>query len=111
MGSFGRGCGTFAGSMCCTQCTSFLTTRSLYLLVLEQRSGRAETDAKYWLQLIRGYAGPAPVVVALNKSRGVERPLDRDLLEKNELCLSSSAKAFRDHAAVWKGLFLIFSCS
>jgi internalin A len=30
----------------------FLTTRSLYLLVLEQRSARAETDAKYWLQLI-----------------------------------------------------------
>ena len=60
----------------------FLTTRSLYLLVLEQRSDRAETDAKYWLQLIRSYAGPAPVVVALNKSRGVERPLDRDSLEK-----------------------------
>ena len=40
----------------------FLTTRSLYLLVLEQRSDRAETDAKYWLQLIHSYAGPAPVV-------------------------------------------------
>ena len=50
--------------------------------MLEQRSDRAETDAKYWLQLIRSYAGPAPVVVALNKSRGVERPLDRDSLEK-----------------------------
>jgi internalin A len=60
----------------------FLTTRSLYLLVLEQRSDRAETEAKYWLQLIRSYAGPAPVVVALNKSRGVQRPLDRDSLEK-----------------------------
>jgi len=60
----------------------FLTTRSLYLLVLEQRSDRAETDAKYWLQLIRSYAPNAPVVVALNKSRGVERPLDRDSLEK-----------------------------
>jgi internalin A len=48
----------------------FLTTRSLYLLVLEQRSDRAETDAKYWLQLIRSYASKAPVVVALNKSCG-----------------------------------------
>ena len=38
MESFGRGCGTLAGS---TRCTSFfLTTRSLYLLVLEQRSDR-----------------------------------------------------------------------
>ena len=60
----------------------FLTARSLYLLVLEQRSDRAETDAKYWLQLIRSYAPQAPVVVALNKSRGVERPLDRESLEK-----------------------------
>jgi internalin A len=60
----------------------FLTTRSLYLLVLEERGDRAETDAKYWLQLIRSYAGPVPVVVALNKSRGVERPLDRDSLQK-----------------------------
>jgi internalin A len=60
----------------------FLTARSLYLVVLEQRSDRAETDAKYWLQLIRSYAPDAPVVVALNKSRGVERALDRDSLEK-----------------------------
>lgn len=60
----------------------FLTARSLYLLVLEQRSDRAETDAKYWLQLIRSYAPEAPVVVALNKSKGVERPLDRESLEK-----------------------------
>jgi internalin A len=60
----------------------FLTARSLYLLVLEQRSDRAETDAKYWLQLIRSYAPQAPVVVAMNKSRGIERPLDRESLEK-----------------------------
>jgi hypothetical protein len=60
----------------------FLTARSLYLLVIEQRNDRAETDAKYWLQLIRSYAPEAPVVVALNKSRGVEGPLDRESLEK-----------------------------
>jgi internalin A len=45
----------------------FLTARSLYLLVLGER------DAAYWLQLIRSYAGPAPVVVALNKSGGRAR--------------------------------------
>jgi internalin A len=60
----------------------FLTARSLYLLVIEQRGDRAEADAKYWLQLIRSYAPNAPVVVALNKSRGIERPLDKESLEK-----------------------------
>src|SRR6516225_4070450 len=48
----------------------FLTARSLYLLVLGERDDMAERDAAYWLQLIRSYAGPAPVVVALNKSDG-----------------------------------------
>jgi internalin A len=60
----------------------FLTARSLYLLVVEQRGDRAEADAKYWLQLIRSYAPKAPVVVALNKSLGVERQLDKESLEK-----------------------------
>ncbi len=60
----------------------FLTARSLYLLVIEQRGDRAEADAKYWLQLIRSYAPQAPVVVALNKSQCVERPLDKESLEK-----------------------------
>jgi hypothetical protein len=64
-------------------CTKFfLTARSLYLLVLGERDDMAERDAVYWLQLIRSYAGSAPVVVALNKTRGVERPLDRASLEK-----------------------------
>jgi hypothetical protein len=53
----------------------FLTARSLYLLVLGER------DAAYWLQLIRSYAGPAPVVVALNKSGGRAREMDRRTLE------------------------------
>jgi internalin A len=60
----------------------FLTARSLYLLVIEQRGDQAEKDAKYWLNLIRTYAPGAPVVIALNKSRGIERPIDRESLEK-----------------------------
>jgi hypothetical protein len=40
----------------------FLTARSLYLLVLGEREDLAERDAAYWLQLICGYAGSAPVV-------------------------------------------------
>ena len=59
----------------------FLTARSLYLLVLGERDDMAERDAAYWLQLIRSYAGPAPVVVALNKSGGRAREMDRRTLE------------------------------
>src|SRR5271166_5281166 len=61
----------------------FLTARSLYLLVLGERDDMAERDATYWLQLIRSYAGPAPVVVALNKSGGRAREMDRRTLEEN----------------------------
>jgi internalin A len=60
----------------------FLTARSLYLLVIEQRGDQAEKDAKYWLNLIRTYAPGAPVVIALNKSRGIERPIDKESLEQ-----------------------------
>jgi internalin A len=60
----------------------FLTARSLYLLVLGERDDMAERDAAYWLQLIRSYAGPAPVIVALNKSGGRAREMDRRTLEE-----------------------------
>ena len=60
----------------------FLTARSLYLLVLGERDDMAERDAAYWLQLIRSYAGPAPVVVALNKSGGRAREMGRRTLEE-----------------------------
>src|SRR4029077_5781990 len=60
----------------------FLTARSLYLLVLGERDDMAERDAAYWLQLIRSYAGPAPVVVALNKSSGRAREMGRRTLEE-----------------------------
>jgi internalin A len=61
----------------------FLTARSLYLLVLGERDDMAERDAAYWLQLIRSYAETAPVVVALNKSGGRAREMDRESLERN----------------------------
>lgn len=43
----------------------------------------AERDAAYWLQLIRSYAGEAPVVVALNRNKGRPREMDRESLERN----------------------------
>lgn len=61
----------------------FLTARSLYLLVLGEREDMAERDAAYWLQLIRSYAGSAPVVVAINKNQGRSREMDRESLERN----------------------------
>jgi len=61
----------------------FLTARSLYLLVLGEREDMAERDAAYWLQLIRSYAGSAPVVVAINKNAGRPREMDRESLERN----------------------------
>lgn len=46
----------------------FLTERSLYLLVLEPRTGLAQRDAEYWLKLIESQGGGSPVVIAMNWS-------------------------------------------
>jgi internalin A len=48
----------------------FLTERSLYLLVLEPRSGLAQRDAEYWLKLIETQGGGSPVIVVMNWSHG-----------------------------------------
>lgn len=48
----------------------FLTERSLYLLVLEPRTGLAQRDAEYWLKLIETQGGGSPVIVVMNWSRG-----------------------------------------
>jgi internalin A len=61
----------------------FLRSRCLYLLVVEQRANDVERELTYWLQLIRSYAGSAPVVVALNQSKGIPRSLARAALERD----------------------------
>ncbi|HEY0169998.1 MAG TPA: COR domain-containing protein [Pyrinomonadaceae bacterium] len=48
----------------------FLTERSLYLLVLEPRTGLAQRDAEYWLKLIETQGSGSPVIVVLNWSHG-----------------------------------------
>lgn len=60
----------------------FLTARSLYLLVLNEREELEDADARYWLQIIRAAAGDVPVVIALNKSKGRARERSRADLEK-----------------------------
>lgn len=46
----------------------FLTERSLYLLVLEPRTGLAQRDAEYWLKLIDAQGAGSPVIIVLNWS-------------------------------------------
>jgi len=48
----------------------FLTERSLYLLVLEPRTGLAQRDAEYWLKLIETQGSGSPVIVVMNWSHG-----------------------------------------
>ena len=52
----------------------FLTSRSLYLLVLTGREGAEDADAEYWLKLVESFGDRSPVIVVLNKSK--EYPFD-----------------------------------
>jgi internalin A len=60
----------------------FLTERSLYLLVLEPRTGSAQRDAEYWLRLIEAQGGGSPVIVALNWSHGRRWRIDEVKLRR-----------------------------
>jgi internalin A len=62
----------------------FLTTRSLYLLVLNRRVGGCDREADYWFRLIRAFGGKdAPVIVVLNKQKSEHFDVNRgDWLEK-----------------------------
>lgn len=60
----------------------FLTERSLYLLVLEPRTGLAQRDAEYWLKLIENQGGGSPVIVALNWSHGRKWHIDEIKLKR-----------------------------
>lgn len=60
----------------------FLTERSLYLLVLEPRTGLAQRDAEYWLKLIETQGGGSPVIVVMNWSRGRNWKVDEVKLRR-----------------------------
>jgi len=62
----------------------FLTSRSLYLLVLNRRLGGNDREADYWFRLIRAFGGQeAPVIVVLNKQKSEPFDVNRgDWLEK-----------------------------
>lgn len=63
----------------------FLSSNSVYVLVLTGREDTQKSDADYWLRLIRAFAGDAdgniaPVIVVLNKWEAHPFKLDRNLL-------------------------------
>jgi internalin A len=55
----------------------FLSHRSLYILVLNGRQGHEDSDAEYWLNLIRSFGGDSPVIIVLNKQREHSFDLNR----------------------------------
>jgi internalin A len=52
----------------------FLTKRSLYLLVLDNRKNEQQNRIEYWLKLIETYGGDSPVIIIGNCAD--EHPLD-----------------------------------
>jgi len=65
----------------------FLSSNSVYVLVLTGREDTQKSDADYWLRLIRAFAGDvddntAPVIVVLNKWEEHPFKLDRNLLKE-----------------------------
>jgi small GTP-binding protein len=64
----------------------FLTTRSLYLLVVDARKGDQISNIEYWLKLIESFGGDSPIIVVINQIDQLkgqrELNLDRNALKK-----------------------------
>ncbi len=58
----------------------FLTTRSLYLLVVDARKGDQLSNIEYWLKLIESFGGASPIIVVINQIDQLkgQRPLNLD---------------------------------
>ena len=58
----------------------FLTTRSLYLLVVDARKGDQLSNIEYWLKLIESFAGDSPITIVINQIDQLQgqRPLNLD---------------------------------
>lgn len=46
----------------------FLTKRSVYIVVIDGRSGDQEGNLHYWLEMVKVYGGESPVFVVVNKT-------------------------------------------
>jgi internalin A len=58
----------------------FLTTRSLYLLVVDARKGDQISNVEYWLKLIESFGGTSPIIIVINQIDQLkgQRPLNLD---------------------------------
>ncbi len=58
----------------------FLTTRSLYLLVIDACKGDQLSNIEYWLKLIESFAGDSPIIIVINQVDQLkgQRPLNLD---------------------------------
>jgi small GTP-binding protein len=58
----------------------FLTTRSLYLLVVDARKGEQLSNIEYWLKLIESFGGGSPTIIVINQIDQLKgaRPLNLD---------------------------------
>jgi small GTP-binding protein len=58
----------------------FLTTRSLYLLVVDARKGDQLSNIEYWLKLIESFGGASPILIVVNQIDQLkgQRPLNLD---------------------------------
>ena len=80
----------------------FLTTRSLYLLVVDARKGDQISNIEYWLKLIESFGGGSPIIVVINQIDQLkgQRPLNLDrrrniIFELSLKLRARAAKAFR----------------
>lgn len=69
----------------------FLTTRSLYLLVVDARKGDQISNIEYWLKLIESFGGDSPIIIVINQIDQLkgQRPLNLDrkaLQAKYNIC-------------------------
>ena len=58
----------------------FLTTRSLYLLVVDARKGDQLINIEYWLKLIESFGADSPIIIVINQIDQLkgQRPLNVD---------------------------------
>ncbi len=54
----------------------FLTTRSLYILVLNSRKNENQNQIEYWLKIIQSFGGDSPIIVVCNKCDEHEFDID-----------------------------------
>ncbi|KAM3108076.1 leucine-rich repeat protein, partial [Phormidesmis sp. 146-20] len=86
----------------------FLTRRSLYLLVLDNRKNEPQNRVEYWLKLIETYGGNSPVIIIGNCSD--EHPLElktRTLKKKYpqiKQVLSTSCKTGDGIDQLWQAI-------